>query len=95
MVNCDISVRISDVYALQGLRDQLEANQVAQRAMSSAPALTYIQLSIYIHSFHESCWAVVRDGNKKDLRKVRSEAEISRINRMFLPPQIQVSSVLS
>lgn len=67
--------------------DFIHAEGLAQGALIAAPTLAYIHISICGNSY----WTVViEEKGEKQLRRVESESEISRMYQMFLPPQIQV-----
>lgn len=70
--------------------DFIHAEGLAQGALMLAPTLAYIHVTICDNSY----WTVVvEEEGGKQLRRVQSESEISRIKQMFLPPQIQVRSL--
>ena len=95
MIFCDINIILDreriDLAAF-------EPERIARTIMLAAPKLTYMKLIVDLYEIkpsQTSYWAVDGDGEDRQLREIKSSSEISGINRMFLPPQIQVSLLVN
>ncbi|KAF7791016.1 hypothetical protein EIP86_001975 [Pleurotus ostreatoroseus] len=97
MLFCDISV----VKTHKHIRlDDFDSERIARRIMLAAPKVSHIKLIFEIEEniiyglddpqpSHTSYWAVDGDGDEKQLRELKHSSEMSRVDRMFLPAQIQ------
>lgn len=94
MLYFDVVVRTGEPSILKEVRKWCQAKRIAQRVTEASPTLAYIVINLdeRFKTEHLSHWVVTGGGGDRQLRRVQSGPEKSRIDRMFLPPQIQVSS---
>ncbi|KAF7791021.1 hypothetical protein EIP86_001980 [Pleurotus ostreatoroseus] len=94
MLSCEIEVNCGRPELLEYLRSNFDPTKIAEGAMSAGPTLAFIKIKVVIRygSQAESYWVVNKNGDERYLQQVHSPLEVSRINRLFLPAQVQNKS---